>query len=94
MLEEAIQELYEGSRSTKLAATILLMNLCTVHRVSNNFADELFTILHRHLLPEGNNLPRNHYAAKSLGLTYTSIHACGKGCVLFKGEYADIKRCP
>jgi hypothetical protein len=31
MLEEAIQELYEGSRSTKLAATILLMNLFTVH---------------------------------------------------------------
>jgi hypothetical protein len=82
MLEEAIQELYEGSRSTKLAATILLMNLCTVHGVSNNFADELFTILHHHLLPEGNRLLKNHYAAKSLtsklGLTYTSIHACGE----------------
>jgi hypothetical protein len=77
MLEEAIQELYEGSRNTKLAATILLMNLCTVHGVSNNFVDELFTILHHHLLPEGNRLPKNHYAAKSLtsmlGLTYTSI---------------------
>jgi hypothetical protein len=98
MLEEAIQELYKGSRSTKLAATILLMNLYTVHEVSNNFADELFTILHRHLLPKGNILPRNHYVAKSLtsklGLTYTSIHACGKGCVLFRGKYADAERCP
>jgi hypothetical protein len=98
MLEEAIQELYEGSQSTKLAATILLMNLCTVHGVSNNFADELFTILHRHLLLEENILPGNHYAAKSLtsklGLTYTSIHACGKGCILFRGEYADAERCP
>jgi hypothetical protein len=98
MLEEAIQELYEGSRSTKLTATILLMNLCTVHGVSNNFADELFTILHHHLLPEGNRLPKNHYAAKSLtsklGLTYTSIHACEKGCVLFRGEYADAEHCP
>jgi hypothetical protein len=63
MLEEAIQELYKGSRSTKLAATILLMNLCIVHGVSNNFVDELFTILHCHLLPEGNRLPKNHYAA-------------------------------
>jgi hypothetical protein len=74
------------------------MNLCAVHGVSNNFADELFTILHRHLLPEGNILPRNHYVAKSLtsklGLTYTSIHACGKSCVLFNGEYADAERCP
>jgi hypothetical protein len=98
MLEEAIQEVYEGSRSTKLAVIILLMNLCTAHGVSNNFADELFTILHRHLLPEGNRLPKNYYAAKSLtsklGLTYTSIHACRKGCVLFKGEYADAEHCP
>jgi hypothetical protein len=98
MLEKAIQELYEGSKSTKLAARILLMNLCTVYGISNNFADELFTILHRHLLPEGNRLPKNHYAAKSLtsklGLTYTSIHACRKGCVLFRGEYADAECCP
>jgi hypothetical protein len=54
--------------------------------------------LHRHLLPEGNILPRNHYAAKSLtrnlGLTYRSIYACGKGCVLFRGEYTDAERCP
>jgi hypothetical protein len=98
MLEEAIQELYEGSRSTKLAATILFMNLCTVHGLNNNFIDELFTILHRHLLPEGNRLPKNHYAAKSLinklGLTYTSIHTWGKGCVLFRGEYEDADHCP
>jgi hypothetical protein len=66
--------------------------------VSNNFTDELFTILHRHLLPEGNILPKNHYAAKSLtstlGLLYNSIHACGKRCVLFRGEYVDAEHCP
>ena len=98
MLEEAIQEFYEGSKNTKLVATILLMNLCRVHRISKNFANEHSTILHRHFLPEGNRLPKNHYAAKSLtnklGLTYTSIHACKKGCVLFKDEYADIEYCP
>jgi hypothetical protein len=93
MLEKTIQELYKGSRSTKLAATMLLMNLCTVQGVSNNFADELFTILHCHLLPRGNILLRNHYVAKllasKLGLIYISIHACSKGCVLFSGEYVD-----
>jgi hypothetical protein len=98
LLEDAIHELYSGARYTKLAATILLQNLCTVHGVSNNFTDVLFTILHRHLLPEGNILPKNQYAAKSLtstlGLSYNSIHACGKWCVLFRGEYADAERCP
>jgi hypothetical protein len=97
LLEEAIQELYDGSRNTKLAATILVMNLCMVHGVSNNFADELFTILHCYLLPKGNTLPKNHYAARTLtsklGLAYNTIHACGKGCVLFRGEYVDAEVC-
>jgi hypothetical protein len=51
-LQEALQELYVGARSTKLATTILVMNLCTIHGVSNNFADELFAILHAHILPQ------------------------------------------
>jgi hypothetical protein len=97
MLEEAIQELYEGSRSIKLATTISFINLCIVQGMNNNLADELFTILHCHLLPKGNILQRNHYTAKSLtsklGLTYTSIHACGKDCVLFRDEYADAEQC-
>jgi hypothetical protein len=58
-LEEALLELYAGARSTKLVAIILVMNLCTVHGVSNNFADELFAILHAHILPEHNSLSKN-----------------------------------
>jgi hypothetical protein len=72
--------------------------LYIVHRVSNNFVDKLFTILHRDLLPDGNTLLRNHHVAKSLtnklGLAYNSIHACGKGYVLFRGKYADMEWCP
>ena len=75
-----MEGLYEGARSSKLAATILLMNLCTVHGVTNQCANELFSLLHSHLLPENNTLPQTHHAAKSLtsklGLTYTRIHAC------------------
>jgi len=44
-LEEAIKELYKNSKCTKLVVTILLMNLCTMHGVSNKFANELFTFL-------------------------------------------------
>jgi hypothetical protein len=38
-LETAIEELYHGAKSSVLAATILIMTLCTVHGVSNKFAD-------------------------------------------------------
>ena len=96
-MEEAMQPLYDGAKSTKLATTILLMNLCTVHEVSNQCAHELFSLLHRHVLSEKNNLPRTYHAAKSLtaklSLTYNSIHACEKGCMLFRGEHANALRC-
>jgi hypothetical protein len=36
-LENAMKELFVGTKCTKLVATILLMNLCTVHGVSNKF---------------------------------------------------------
>ena len=97
-LHEAIKELYAGARCTKLAATILLMNLCTVHGVSNTFADEMFAILHGHVLTEVNCLPKNYHAAQSLtrtlGLAYTTIHACAEGCVLFRGKHAKATHCP
>jgi hypothetical protein len=97
-LEEAIQTLYKGARSTKLAATALLVNLCTVHGISNCFVDELFIILQGHILPQDNCSPKNYYTARTLtrklGLSYNSIHACPKGCVLFKGEHAAAARCP
>jgi hypothetical protein len=87
LLEDALEHLYSEARCTKLTATILLMNLCTVHGISNSFVDEFFAILHGHLLPERNSLPKNYHVAKSLarklGLSYNSIHACEKGCVLF-----------
>jgi hypothetical protein len=98
VLEDAIKPLYRGAKSTELAATILLMNLCTVHGVSNNFTEELFALLHGHLLPPNNSLPKNYYAAKSLtsklGLSYHSIHACEKGCILFQHEHSEALRCP
>ncbi len=37
--KDVVAKLYKGSSSTKLAATILLMNMCTIHGVTNNFCD-------------------------------------------------------
>jgi hypothetical protein len=97
-LEEAVGALYKGAKSSTLAATILLLNLCTVHGVSNCFMNELFCILHGHILPDGNSLPRNNYATRTLtqklGLTYNTIHACESGCVLFRGVLANATECP
>ncbi len=41
-LEDAMKELFVGAKCTKLASTILLMNLCMVHGMKNKFANELF----------------------------------------------------
>jgi hypothetical protein len=96
-LEDVVRGLYSGAKSSTLAATILLLNLCIIHGMSNYFVDELFSILHSHILPEGNSLPRNHYATKTLtwklGLAYNTIHACQSGCVLFRGERANETKC-
>ncbi len=93
-LEDVIKGLYRCSKCIKLVPTMLLMNLCTIHGVNNKFADELFTLLHFHLLPRDNCLLNNYYVAKSLtkslGLDYKNIHVCGKGCVLFRGPYKVV----
>jgi hypothetical protein len=86
-LREACQPLYNGARCTKLASILLLMNVCTIHGVSNKFMDDLLALLHKHLLPKDNLLPLSMYATKNLtrkvGLDYKHIHACVNGCILF-----------
>ena len=98
VLDEAMKSLYAGARCTKLAATILYMNLCIVHQVSNCFVDEMLTILYFHLLLQENCFSNKFYATraltKKLGLSYIIIHTYKRGCVLFKGEHADAVSCP
>ncbi len=97
-LWEACQPLYNGARCTKLASTLLLMNVCTVRGVSNKFMDELLALLHKHLLPKDNLLPPSMYVIKSftrkVGLDYKHIHACVNGCILFWKQYETLEACP
>jgi hypothetical protein len=89
VVEDAIRE---------LTTTILIMNLCIVHKVNNKFANELFALLCLHLLLANNCLPNNYYAIKTLTirlrLDYKNIHACAKGCVLYQEKYKDVLCCP
>jgi hypothetical protein len=50
------------------------------------------------LLPDDHVLPKSMYEAqkllRALKMTYEQIHACSKGCVLFRKKYAEAKYCP
>ena len=90
--------LYEGSTLSMLCATLLIVNCCKTHGVSNSFMNELLMLLSMSILPQGNCLPKTEYEAskilRRLGLAYNMIHACPKGCCLFKGELQDAEKCP
>ena len=90
--------MFPSSRTSIVSATIIIMNMCTVFRVSNKFTDKLFQFLSVDLLPTPNKLSGTHYATQKsirrLVLNYQSLHACANGCVLYKGEYATLNTCP
>jgi hypothetical protein len=50
------------------------------------------------MIPEGNQIAESVYVAKKiicpLGIEVEKIHACKKNCVLFRGDYADLNKCP
>jgi hypothetical protein len=52
----------------------------------------------RDKLPEGNQIAESVYEAKKiicpLGVEVEKIHACKNNCVLFRGDYADLDKCP
>jgi hypothetical protein len=49
------------------------------------------------MLPEGHILPKSMYEAHkvlhALKMPYEQIHACSKGCILFRKEHAEAKYC-
>ena len=90
--------LYEGATLSMLCATLLIVNCCKIHGVSNMFLNEILMLLSMSILLVGNCLPKTEYEAtkilRRLGLAYNMIHACPNGCCLFKGELEDSEQCP
>jgi hypothetical protein len=90
--------LFEGSTLSMLCATLLIVNCCKTHGVSNAFLNELLMLLSGSILPTGNCLPKTEYEAskmlRRLGLAYKMIHACRNGCCLFRGDLEDSETCP
>ena len=59
--------------------------------------DAMMTVFGR-FLPKGHVLPPNLYQSdkilRALKMPYEKIHACEKGCVLFRLQHADLNYCP
>lgn len=89
---------FEGSSISMLSATILILNLLKTHGSSALLISEMFTLLHRIILPQPNTLPDSGYEAHShlqrLGLEYDTIHVCPNNCILFRGPHKDKLLCP
>jgi hypothetical protein len=98
LYRDATRPVYSGVNVSVISATIVLINMAVIHGVSNAYVDELLRYLATVLLPEGNSLPTLHYEAKrtirKLGLNYDVIHACPRGCILYRNEYKNFKVCP
>ncbi len=98
MLTKASTPLYEGSSTSMLSTTSLLLTLKTIHGISNSFMDELFSLLLKELLPKGNRMLVTTYEAlkiiKVLILSYDLIHACTNDYVFFQDALKFVQQCP
>ncbi|GJN35014.1 hypothetical protein PR202_gb23738 [Eleusine coracana subsp. coracana] len=85
------QELYPGcEKNSKLRFLVRLLHMKLVGGWTDRSFDLLVDLL-ADALPKGSALPKNFYEAKklvkSVGLGYTSIHACENNCILYWKEH-------
>jgi hypothetical protein len=96
--DECRTPLFCGSNLSRLDCTLMVMNVCRTHKVSNACITELLCLFSKVILPSPNSLPASERVATAmvsrLGLRYDSIDACRNGCVLFRREYAALENCP
>ena len=96
--DECRTPLFCGSNLSRLDSTLLFMNVCRTHKVSNACISELLNLFSKVILPLPNSLPSSEGMATTmvtrLGLRYDAIDACSNGCVLYRHEYAELENCP
>ena len=96
--DECRTPLYYGSNLSRLDSTLMFMNVCRTHKVTNACITELLHLFSKVILPVPNSLPTSEGIATTmlskLGLKYDTIDACRNGCVLFRREYAELETCP
>jgi hypothetical protein len=96
--DECRTPIFCGSNLSRLDFTLMFMNVCRTHKVTNACITELLHLFSKVILPVPNSLPTSEGIATSmvsrLGLKYDAIDSCRNGCVLFRREYAELETCP
>ena len=97
MLAAAQQPLHGHTKVSQLDAIGRLMALKSQFTLSRDAFDVMLQVIGS-MLPEGHILPKSMYEAqkllRALKMPYEQIHACPKGCILFRKEHAEAKYCP
>ena len=97
LYEQALAPIFVGSKIS-INSTFVVISICTMHGVSNAFADVLLCYQSSLFLPTINALPSKFYDAKSmvrkLDVSYNIIHCCLDGCVLSRRELQKHETCP
>jgi hypothetical protein len=97
LLSATGKPLHGHTQISQLDAIGHLMALKSQFNLSRDNFDDMLTIIGT-ILPEGHILPRNMYDSqkllRALKMSYEQIHACPKGCVLFRKEHEEAKYCP
>ena len=97
MFDAAQKPLHGQTKVSQLDAIERVMAFKSQYSMSRDAFDGLLTVIGS-LLLDDHVLPKSMYEAqkllRALKMTYEQIHACPKGCVLFRKEYAEAKYCP
>jgi len=86
-----------GKEWTVLRFVLQLLILKAKFCWSDNSFNDLLILLGQ-LLPKPNFVPKNTYEAKKLinplKICVQRIHACPNRCILYRGDYAALTKCP
>jgi len=97
MLDATQQPLHGHTKVSQLDAIGRLMAMKSQFTLSRDAFDVMLQVICS-MLPEGHILPKSMYEAqkllRALKMPYEQIHACPKGCILFRKEHDEAKYCP
>ena len=97
MFKDSDESLWDGcTNHNKLSVVAQVFTIKSDHGLSGAGYDKIIKWARR-ILPEGNRLKENFYAAKSimkpLGLGYQKINMCPNFCMLYYLENAELTEC-
>ena len=97
MMSSAQKPLHGQTMVSQLDAIGCVMAFKSQFRLSRDAFDGMLAIIGS-LLPEGHILPKSMYESQkllsALKIPYEQIHACLKGCILFRKEHTNANYCP